>query len=622
MNNYDVIVIGAGHAGCEAAHILAKLKLKTLLLTLAKENIAKMPCNPSVGGPAKGIVVKEIDALGGIMPKIADLSALQFKILNSAKGPAVRALRVQSDKLLYSKLMRAELEKLPHLEIKEARVDKLYIKDNTACGVYLNDEIIHAKAIILTTGTYLDAKVMRGADISSSGPDNEDTSTYLSRQLEDLGFKLQRLKTGTPPRIHKDSVNYQLVNKELGTKEFNSFNLLTDESMIMDFEKQFPCYLTYTTKETQSIIENNLTKSTMYSGKVNSVGPRYCPSIEDKIVRFSDKERHQIFLEPESRELDTIYIQGFSSSMPIAVQDKMIKSIIGLENAKVIKYAYAIEYDAFDPLDIKKNLETKLIDNLFIAGQILGTSGYEEAAGLGIMAGINCYLKINNKDPFILGRDEAYIGVMIDDLCTKGTNEPYRLLTSRAEYRLLLRHDNAYDRLSEKAYKLGLLDEIFYDRIKEINNQVEELANELSKIKIKGNLPIVKELKDLAIISENISISALDLLKRPKVDLKLISKYYDLNYDHLVGEKLSINLKYDGYIKKCKREALKLAKMDNISLARINDYNQIDNLALEARAKLNKIKPLTLGQAARISGINPSDLQVIMIYLRMKDYEI
>ena len=609
----DVVVVGAGHAGCEAANALAKCGFDTALITLNIEHIAKMPCNPSIGGPAKGIVVREIDALGGIMPIIADKTALQFKMLNTTKGPGVWSLRVQSDKLAYSEMMKEYLLGLDNLTVIEDLVTDLVVKDHKIKGVICQKSgEITAKAVILTTGTYMDSTIMVSSDTKKEGPDGDITDNGLSRSLKDLGFRLFRLKTGTPARVYTDSIDFTKTKLERGTKGFLSFSTTTKE--ILPYDKQLPCYLTYTTEETLKIIKDNLDRSSMYSGVVKGVGPRYCPSIEDKVVRFADKERHQIFLEPESLSLDTTYIQGFSTSMPYDVQEKMIHSLIGLEKARIKKYAYAIEYDAIDPLEFKANLEAKKIENLFIAGQIFGTSGYEEAAGLGIMAGINVANKLRGKEPLILKRDEAYIGVMIDDLVTKGTKEPYRLLTSRAEYRLLLRHDNADRRLMKYGKAAGLISDERYEALKNKEKTIEETSEVLKNKYFTKSDKINDLLRSLGYDDLNERVSAYDLIKRPPVKLKELLPYLDFEINEELLSDIEIEIKYEGYISKARKEASRMHKMERMKLPIDLDYDLVPNLSLEAREKLNKTKPLTLGQASRISGINPSDIQVLAIY--------
>ena len=615
----DAIVVGAGHAGVEAAMSLAHAGKDTVLVTIKLKHIAKMPCNPSIGGPAKGIVVREIDALGGVMPKVADKTALQFKMLNTTKGPGVWSMRVQSDKLEYSKMMQDLCMHTDHLTVIEDIVEEVICENNKFKAVRLqNNGIIEAKTCILTTGTYMDSMVMISSDTRSEGPDGDKTTKNLSESLRKLGIKLFRLKTGTPQRVLTSSIDFSKTQYEPGTDEFIHFSEETNKDEILDYEHQVPCYLTYTTPETLQIIKDNLNKSSMYSGVVKGVGPRYCPSIEDKVVRFSDKPRHQLFLEPESAFMNTTYIQGFSTSMPRDVQEKMVHSLIGLENAEIIKYAYAIEYDAVDPLQVKPNLELKQIENLFISGQILGTSGYEEAAGLGIMAGINARRKIDGEEPFILKRDESYIGVMIDDLVTKGTQEPYRLLTSRAEYRLLLRHDNADQRLLKYGYENKLISQERYDKYLEKINSIQEMKEFLKTAKVSKDTGINDYLESLGYLKEDISYNAYELLRRPSVELSKVLDYIGVEYNKEIAKQVEIEIRYEGYIHKAKREAERMLKMDSIKLPEDIDYLHVDNLALEARQKLNKIKPLSLGQASRISGINPSDIQVLAIYIKQK----
>ena len=615
---YDVIVVGGGHAGVEACLASARTGMKTLLITLNKNNVASMPCNPSIGGPAKGVIVREIDALGGEMAINTDKTYLQMKMLNTAKGPGVRCLRAQSDKLAYKRMMLSTLIKQENLVIEEGTVTELLCKDNTCYGVVVdNSKKIESKCVILTTGTYLEARILRGHNYKNEGPDGEKAAHGLSKNLENLGINIQRLKTGTPPRIYRDSVDFSKMDIQPGTPGKLAFSYTTKD--FVDVEKQHLCYLIHTSDETKKIIEENLEKSAMYGGVVEGIGPRYCPSIEDKVVKFSDKERHQLFVEPESVELDTVYLQGFSTSMPEDVQLKMIHSLPGFENAKVKIYAYAIEYDAIDPLTMWPSLENKVIHNLFTAGQINGTSGYEEAAGQGLLAGINASLKIRGKEPLILSRDESYIGVMIDDLVTKGTKEPYRMLTSRAEYRLILRHDNADLRLSEYGYKVGLLSEERYKTFKEKVKLIDELKESLKEYKFKKNSEFCDWLKNEKHESIENSLSYYELLKRPNITYKDIQRFSDkLDYPDDVLEEVEIQIKFNGYILKAEKEAQHSKKLENVALDKDIDYNLIDNLALEARQKLNKVKPLNIGQASRISGVNPSDISILLMYLKMK----
>ncbi len=597
---YDVIVVGAGHAGCEAALACARMRKNTLLITINIDNIADMPCNPSIGGSAKGIVVREIDALGGEMGRNADKTLLQMKMLNRSKGPAVRSLRSQADKVTYKKEMLKTLRNTENLTIKEAIVSDLLVENNKIVGITTEDgETIYCKACILTTGTYLKADILVGDKRTKEGPHGEKRANFLSDNLEKLGFKLLRLKTGTPPRIERSSIDFSVLKREDGDDCKLTFSF--DDIAYYDYKNQVPCYLTYTNLKTHKIIMDNLNKSAMYGGFYEKLGtgPRYCPSIEDKVVRFKDKERHQLFLEPESMYYDDIYLQGFSTSMPHNVQEDMVHSLKGLEHAKILRYAYAIEYDAIDPLQLKPSLETKVVENLFTAGQINGTSGYEEAAGQGIVAGINASLKLDNKEPLILSRSDAYIGVLIDDLVTKGTIEPYRLLTSRAEFRLLLRSDNADLRLSEKAYKIGLLSE---ERHNKLLNKIEEIKE------------IEEDIKNITFPKEKCNLS--EYLKRPEV--KIIDYVDKLNkkYSKEALEQVEINHKYEGYIIKAKKEAEKMIKLGKKQIPEDIDYKKVDNLATEARQKLEKIRPRTIDQATRISGVNPSDIAILMVYLK------
>ena len=626
---YEVIVVGGGHAGCEASLATARKNHKTLLVTGNINNIADMPCNPSIGGSAKGIVVREIDALGGQMGKTADMTHIQIKMLNNKKGPAIRALRAQGDKITYPKKMLEIMNNTENLDIKEGIVEDLIVENNKVLGVILeNGEKIYSDMVILTTGTYLKADILVGSTRTRQGPHGEKPSNYLSENLEKLGFTIKRLKTGTPQRIDVNTIDYSKVKKELGDQEYLTFSFDLEPSY--KIEEQVPCYLTYTTEETHKIINENLNKSSMYGGldDIKGIGPRYCPSIEDKVVRFKEKEKHQLFLEPESKISDdpeygnTIYLQGFSTSMPYDVQEKMVHSLPGLENAKILKYAYAIEYDSIYPTQLKQTLETKLIENLFTAGQINGTSGYEEAACQGLIAGINASLKLENKEPLILGRDEAYIGVLIDDLVTKGVRDPYRLLTSRAEYRLLLRHDNADLRLRKHGYNVGLINEQQYNKYLDKKHNIEKMTEELKNIKITPKNENIEKFNNLNTTPLKDGISAYNLLKRPEITIENLRRenLIDITYSKEVEEEVEINIKYDGYINKAIKEAEKMKKLDDKKIPEDINYDNIKNIASEARQKLKEVMPTSIGQALRISGVNPADISILMVYLK-KEYK-
>ena len=623
---YEIIVVGGGHAGCEACLASARMGHKTLLVTSNVNNIADMPCNPSIGGSAKGIVVREIDALGGQMGKCADSGKIQIKMLNSAKGPAVQALRAQADKITYPKIMKQVLENQENLTILEGMVEDLIVDNNIVRGIILeNGEKINSQAVILTTGTYLKADIMVGNTRHREGPHGEKPSMHLSDKLKDYGLNIVRLKTGTPQRIDKNTIDYSKAKVENGDNEYRYFSF--DDNEKYDLNSQVPCHLIYTTDETKKIILDNLNKSSMYGGldDVKGVGPRYCPSIEDKIVRFGDKEKHQLFLEPESiiKESEeygnSIYIQGFSTSMPYDVQEKMVHSLPGLENAKILKYAYAIEYDAVYPTQMNLSLESKILENLYTAGQINGTSGYEEAAGQGLIAGINASLKIEGKDPLILKRNESYIGVLIDDLVNKGIKDPYRLLTSRAEYRLLLRSDNADLRLRKYGYEVGLIAEKEYKKLNKKIEDIDKLTEELKSIKLTPKEEVNKYLESINSAPIKDGITYYNILKRPEINIEDLEKFSNFDYSNEVKEQVNINIKYQGYIAKAEREAAKMNDLDNKLIPDDIDYSKIKNIASEAKQKLAEVRPKSIGQALRISGVNPADISILMIYLK-KEY--
>ncbi len=620
--DYDVIVVGGGHAGVEACLASAKLNKKTLLITLNFNMVANMPCNPSIGGSAKGIVVREIDALGGFMGKAADYDYLQMKMLNTAKGVGVRCLRAQEDKLRYPKYVQNHIKNSKNLDVLEDEVKGIIFENDTIYGVILSENRkIYARAVVLSTGTYMNSEIMVGHSKVSGGPDGEKPSVGLSDYLRnEMGLDLIRLKTGTPQRLAKESIDFSKAEIQLGNVEDEGFSYET--TCFKAIKDQEPCYLIYTNEKTHKIIRDNLLESSMYGGIVKGVGPRYCPSIEDKLVRFADKPRHQLFLEPESYDTNSIYLQGFSTSMPKDIQEKMVHSLSGLENAKILKYAYAIEYDAFETYEYTFSLMTKKYKGLFIAGQICGTSGYEEAAGLGLIAGINASRYIDNLEPLILGRDEAYIGVMIDDLVTKGTKEPYRLLSSRAEYRLLLRSDNADYRLTEIGKNIGLIDDERYLKFKDKYNKINQILHILKTTYLGETSSINEGLLQKGYERLNSGVKAIDILKRNGISYSFLKNYISipsyLSLDKSGEEEIEIIAKYEGYIEGERKEVAKFKKLENLKLKESIDYSLIDGLALEARQKLNKIKPLNIGQASRISGVNPSDIAILIMNLKNK----
>lgn len=611
---YDVIVIGAGHAGSEAAHAAAQMGANTLMLTINLDMIAFMPCNPSIGGPAKGIVVREIDALGGLMGKVIDKTHIQMRMLNTGKGPAVRALRAQADKILYQQEMKRLLEEHENLTIHQAMVEELIIEDDEVKGVRTQiGAIYRAKTVIVTTGTFLRGEIIIGDVKYSSGPNNQQPSIGLANNLKELGFDLVRFKTGTPPRVNSRTIDYSKTEIQPGDDVPRAFSFETTE-FIMD---QLPCWLTYTSQATHEIIEANLHLSPMYSGMIKGTGPRYCPSIEDKVVRFNDKPRHQIFLEPEGRNTREVYVQGLSTSLPEHVQKRLIASVPGLENAEMMRAGYAIEYDSIVPTQLWPTLETKRIKGLYTAGQINGTSGYEEAAGQGLMAGINAAAKVLGKEELILSRSEAYIGVLIDDLVTKGTNEPYRLLTSRAEYRLLLRHDNADLRLIERAYAVGMISDERYAQFMEKKAAIENEIARLREVIIKPNEATQAAIRSVGGSELKDGIRGADLLKRTEVHYELVASLIppETELSEEVKEQIEIQLKYEGYIEKALQQVEKLHKMENKKIPENIDYDAISGLATEARQKLKQVTPLSIAQASRISGVNPADISILLVYI-------
>jgi len=622
-DTYDVIVVGGGHAGVEAALAAGRMGEKTLLVTINLDKIAFMPCNPSIGGPAKGIVVREIDALGGEMGRNIDKTYIQMRLLNTAKGPAVRALRAQADKHEYSKEMKKTLENTKNVDLKQGIIEELVVEDGKIEGVISNTGAIYrANSVVLTTGTASRGEIIIGDLKYSSGPENTLPSVKLQDNLQDLGFETDRFKTGTPPRIHKDTIDYSQTNEQPGDPEPNHFSFASKDEDYLPIEQQYSCWLTYTNNETHKAILDNIERAPMFTGIVDGVGARYCPSIEDKVVRFADKDRHQVFLEPESAGTNEIYVQGLNTSLPEDVQQGVLRSVKGLEEARMMRTGYAIEYDVVKPHQLRATLETKKVDGLFTAGQTNGTSGYEEAAGQGMVAGINAALRNRDEEPFIMKRNESYIGVMIDDLITKGTTEPYRLLTSRAEYRLLLRHDNADLRLTDYGYDFGLISEERYAEFNKKRDQTDAELERLKSVRIKPK-QVVEYLEEKGEPQLKDGVLAYDFMRRPYVTYDDVKAIFPPEEEILkeVEEQVEIHIKYEGYIKKAQRKVEKIKRMEDKEIPENLDYTEIEGLATEAKDRLSQIQPATIAQASRVSGVNPSDIAILSVHVEKGQYE-
>lgn len=622
VNNdkYDVVVIGAGHAGCEAALASARLGLKTIIFTVSVDSVALMPCNPNIGGSSKGHLVREIDALGGEMGKVIDRTFIQSKMLNKSKGPAVHSLRAQADKALYSRTMRQVLEDEKKIEIKQTEVVKLLVEDNKIVGVQiLSGAIYHCQAVILCTGTYLKARCIYGEVSTNTGPNGLQAANYLTDSLRELGIKMYRFKTGTPARIDRNTVDFSKMEEQFGDERVVPFSFATNpEDVQID---QVSCWLTYTNEQTHNIIKRNLDRSPLFSGMIEGTGPRYCPSIEDKVVKFADKERHQVFIEPEGLETNEMYIGGMSSSLPEDVQYEMYRTVPGLENVRIVRNAYAIEYDCIDARQLKPSLEFKNIDGLFSGGQFNGSSGYEEAAAQGLIAGINAARKIKNLPPFLLDRSEAYIGVLIDDLVTKESHEPYRMMTSRAEYRLLLRQDNADQRLSKKGYELGLISKERYERLELKEKLINEEIERLKHVTVGTGDAVQELLKECGSTPLNSGSTMVDLIRRPELSYELLKSIdihrpaFPVELEEEVIEQVNIAIKYDGYIKRQKKQVEQFKKLENKKIPKNIDYDKIKSLRIEAQQKLKEYQPISIGQASRISGVSPADISVLLVYL-------
>lgn len=611
--NYDVIVIGAGHAGCEAALAAARIGCNTLLATLNLDNIALMPCNPSVGGPAKGHLVRELDALGGEMGINSDKTSLQMRMLNVSKGPAVHALRAQADRKLYQAVMKETIENQPNLEAKQLMVDKLLVKDQTVYGIQVETgEVYYGKTIVLATGTYLGGKIIIGELVYSGGPAGQRAAEKLTDSLKEIGIRIMRFKTGTPARVDRRSLDFSKMHIQPGDEEVHNFSFMSD----IDTREQLPCWLTYTNEETHEIIRSNLHRAPMYTGIVEGVGPRYCPSIESKIVRFTDKKAHQLFIEPEGYNTHEMYVQGMSTSLPIDVQYEFLRTIPGMENVKIMRPGYAIDYDCIDSTQLKPSLEFKKIPGLFCAGQSNGTSGYEEAAAQGLVAGINAARLVKGEEAFVLSRADGYIGVLIDDLVTKGTNEPYRIMTSRAEYRLILRQDNADLRLTEKGRSIGLVSDQRYERFIAKRDAIHDCLMKLRSMVITPTPEIQEKMQAMGTAELRTGITLYDLLRRNEISYEAIQQHFDVPVlNPSVRQQVEISAKYDGYISKQMEQVQRAAKLEEKLLPQDMDYMQLSGLAVEAQEKLNEIRPLSIGQASRISGVSPADIGMLMVYL-------